>query len=312
MTAAPFTLEGAEAVAGQEAAPVVLRLVECSLLVPPQPGPDGRLRYGMLETLRGYGAGLLAGAGEKDQAQEALARYALRMANVAAADLRTSTGESAAARRLDAEDTTMGHVLSWAMHHDLDTALRLAGELAWWWWLRGGLPGRYPLLRELAGHAAPGSDGWCTAQFWLALAALFSADLTGSLDHCTAVIDAIGNRGPSRVLADCLACRSAVLSNLGQIPEAGEDGRRSLALARELGYPFGEAHALGVLAIAAEDDLDEAERLARQAGRISAGGAGSAGPVVQLHPDMGADRGGKPGRGRAHLRRCADSFPGCR
>ena len=75
---APFTLEAAEAVAGEGAAPAVLRLVECSLLVPPRPGPDGRTRYAMLETLRGYGAGLLAEAGEQDQAQAALARYAVR------------------------------------------------------------------------------------------------------------------------------------------------------------------------------------------------------------------------------------------
>jgi predicted ATPase len=59
---APFTLEAAEAVAGQGAAEAVLRLVECSLLVPPRPGPDGRTRYAMLETLRDYGAGLLARA----------------------------------------------------------------------------------------------------------------------------------------------------------------------------------------------------------------------------------------------------------
>ena len=77
---APFTLEAAEAVAGERAAPAVLRLVECSLLVPPRPGPDGRSRYAMLETLRGYGAGLLAGAGEQDQAEAALARYAVRVA----------------------------------------------------------------------------------------------------------------------------------------------------------------------------------------------------------------------------------------
>ena len=57
----PFTLEAAEAVAGQDAGPVVLRLVDCSLLVPPRADPDGRSRYVMLETLRAYGAGLLAG-----------------------------------------------------------------------------------------------------------------------------------------------------------------------------------------------------------------------------------------------------------
>src|SRR5438552_19179680 len=54
---APFTLEAAEAVVGQGAVPAVLRLVDCSLLVPPRPGPDGRSRYRTLETLRGYGAG---------------------------------------------------------------------------------------------------------------------------------------------------------------------------------------------------------------------------------------------------------------
>ena len=63
---APFTLEAAEAVAGKGAAQGVLRLVECSLLVPPRPGPDGRSRYAMLETLHDYGAGLLAGGGEQD------------------------------------------------------------------------------------------------------------------------------------------------------------------------------------------------------------------------------------------------------
>jgi non-specific serine/threonine protein kinase len=77
---APFTLEAAEAVTSHEATPVALRLVDCSLLVPPRPGPDGRSRYAMLETLRAYGAGLLVQAGEQDQAQAALARYAVRVA----------------------------------------------------------------------------------------------------------------------------------------------------------------------------------------------------------------------------------------
>jgi predicted ATPase len=51
----PFTLDAAEAVAGSDAESAVLRLVDCSLLVPPVTGPDGRSRYSMLETLRGYG-----------------------------------------------------------------------------------------------------------------------------------------------------------------------------------------------------------------------------------------------------------------
>jgi predicted ATPase len=68
-----FTLEAAEAVAGPGAGAVVLRLVECSLLVPPRAGPDGRSRYRMLETLRAYAAGLLAGEGGDARAAAALA-----------------------------------------------------------------------------------------------------------------------------------------------------------------------------------------------------------------------------------------------
>ena len=117
-----------------------------------------------------------------------------------------------------------------------------------------------------------GSDGWCAAQFWLGETALYSADLAAALGHFTAVRDAIGDRPPSRALADCLAGRSVTLSNLGRIAEAADDGRRSLALARELGYPAGEALALASLSIAAydADDLGSAVQLARQAEQIPA------------------------------------------
>jgi non-specific serine/threonine protein kinase len=59
----PFTLDAAEAVAGPGARATVLQLVDCSLVTPPQPGPDGRMRYSLLQTLRAYGLTLLADAG---------------------------------------------------------------------------------------------------------------------------------------------------------------------------------------------------------------------------------------------------------
>jgi predicted ATPase len=117
----PFTLEAAEAVSGTGAGQGVLRLVDCSLLNPPRAGPDGRWRYSMLETLRVYGAGMLAEAGEQDGVAAALAGYALGVAEHAAAGLQTSTGEVAAARWLDAEDATMRQALAWAMEHDADS-----------------------------------------------------------------------------------------------------------------------------------------------------------------------------------------------
>jgi predicted ATPase/DNA-binding CsgD family transcriptional regulator len=267
----PFTLEAAGAVAGDGAGPAVLQLVDCSLLVPPRAGPDGRARYVMLETLRAYGVGLLAGAGEQEGAALALAAYALRVAEQAAAGLQTSAGEVAAVRRLDAEDATLRQVLAWAMDHDAAIGLRLAVALAWWL-LRGRLSGEYPLLHALADRAAVGSEGWCAAQFWLGNLAVHSADGAGALCHFTAVRDAIGDRGPSRALADCLRGRATTLTNLGRIAEAADDARRSLALARELSYPAGEALALANLSLAASyaGDLDGALRLARQGEQIPA------------------------------------------
>jgi len=266
----PFTLDAAEAVAGPGAGPAVLHLVDCSLLSPPRAGPDGRSRYVLLETLRAYGARLLAEAGEQEAAAAALARYALRVAEEAAGVLQTTIGEAAAARRLDAEDATVRQVLTWATGHDAAAALRLAVALAPWWSLRGRAVSQYPLLRDAAGRAAPGSEQWCTAQFWLGDMAFDSADLAGALGHFTAVIDAMRDRRPYRSVVYCLVGRSVALLNLGRISEAAQDAHRSLSLARELGYPAGEVSALAMLGFAAVDagDLDGAVQLARQARQI--------------------------------------------
>jgi predicted ATPase/DNA-binding CsgD family transcriptional regulator len=276
--AGPFTLVAAEAVAGAGAGAAVLHLVDCSLLSPPQAGPDGRFRYGMLETLRAYGTRLLAEAGEQQEAAAALARHAVRVAEQAAAGLQTSTAEEvAAARWLDAEDATMRQVLAWAMEHDPAAAGRLAAALGWWWLLRGRLPGQYALLREAAGRAEAGNDSWCAVQFWIWLAALLSSDLAGTLDHATVLRDAVAGRGPSRALADGLMGRAVALVNLGRTAEAAGEARRSLAVARDIGYRTGEMHALGVLSFAAwyGDDPDSAVQRARQAAQITAGVPGA-------------------------------------
>jgi DNA-binding CsgD family transcriptional regulator/tetratricopeptide (TPR) repeat protein len=273
---AGFTLEGAEAVAGPGAGPVVLRLVDCSLLTPPRAGPDGRSRYAMLETLRACAAGLLGEAGETEGAAAALAGYALRVAGQAAAGLWTITGEAPAACWLDAEDATMRQGLAWAMEHDPPVALQLAVALAPWWFLRGRLAGEYRLLCRVVGRAEAGSDGWCIAQLWLGRAAQYSADLAAALGHFTAVRDAVAGRPSSPALANALACRAGILRLMGWAAEAADDARRALALAREIGDPIGELQALGELSLGAEyaGDYDEAVRLARQAGQVTAGISG--------------------------------------
>ena len=283
----PFTLEGAEAVAGADAGPAVLHLVDCSLLVPPRAGADGRSRYVMLETLRAYGAGLLAEAGEGDAVAGALADYALRVAEEALSGLTAGVGEVAAARWLDAEDATLRRALDWALHHDdaLDAdaavAPRLAATLAWWWQIRGRLAGQVPLLRAAVDRAAAGSNPWCAGHTWLGQAAMDSADPAGALRHfTTAVRDANGDRGSFPLLARCLSGRSATLLGLGRIAEAADDVRRAVALARDGDDPAAEPLALAILSLVAcvGGDRAGAVQVARQAERMS---ADLSGPVVR-------------------------------
>ncbi|MGH3193791.1 MAG: ATP-binding protein, partial [Streptosporangiaceae bacterium] len=170
----PFTLEAAEAVAGTGASLAVLRLVDCSLLVPPREDPDGRSRYLMLETLRSYGAGLLAQAGEGERAEAALAAFAADVAEEAVLGLYTRTRELAGIRHFDAEEITLQHALAWALEHDPGTALRLALAQVSWWGLRGRLISRAPLLAAAVEHAEAGSDEWCAAWLTLAQAAIQS------------------------------------------------------------------------------------------------------------------------------------------
>ncbi|MFZ0190568.1 MAG: LuxR C-terminal-related transcriptional regulator [Streptosporangiaceae bacterium] len=271
---APFTLEAAEAVAGADAGPVVLRLVDCSLLVPPRTWPDGRARYVMLDTLRTYAAGQLAEAGERPAAAAALVRYTLQVAEQAAVGMQVAAAEPDAAGWLDAEDVTVQQGLTWALQHDPDVALRLVIALAPWWHIRGRLVAGYAPLRAVAGHATPGSDLWGAAHYWLGQAAHRAGDFAAALGYFTAVRDAAANREPQPVLVDALAGRSVALVNINRIPEGIEDARRAVALAREIGYRAGEALALADLSLGAyyAGDLEDGLAWAWQAKQIDPAG----------------------------------------
>jgi non-specific serine/threonine protein kinase len=269
----PFVLEAAEAVAGDGAATALLHLVDCSLVIPPSDGPDGRARYLMLETLRAYGAQRLAQAGDYPETAASLAGYALGVAERASAGLESSDGELSAALWLDAEDATVHQVLAWALKHDTATALRLAIALAPWWILRGRPATGYALLAAATDHAPGGSDAWCSAQLWLGSLMRVPGGARG-LEHFTAARDVLASRGPSPMLVRALNGRAACLANSDHIPEAADDARRALEMAREIGYPVGEAEALYYLSGTAQYAGDHRAGLAwaRQAQQIDPAG----------------------------------------
>jgi predicted ATPase/DNA-binding CsgD family transcriptional regulator len=309
---APFTLEAAEAVAGEDAGPAVLRLVDCSLLVPPRVGPDGRSRYLMLETLRGYGLDRLEDAGELEQARTSMARYAIGMVDQALAGMQGTSGELAAARWLDAEEAIARHALVWALDCEPATALRLAVGLAPWWRLRGRTVDGEPLLRAAMEHAEPGDGEWCAGHYRLGLMAMTAGDFTTALDHFTAVPDAEADRGPSPVLADCLTGCCVALANLGRTAEAVSSGQRALAVARQLRYLAGEALALTNLAITTYyvGEISDALSWARQAQHIDR--ESIPGGIARVCDNILALVLIAAGEAAAAERCCADALDGCR
>jgi predicted ATPase/DNA-binding CsgD family transcriptional regulator len=266
----PFTLEAAQAVAGPGAERSVVRLVDCSLLVPPRAGVDGRARYLMLQTLRGYAAERLAAdETELATAGAGLAVYAVGMAERAAAGMQDAAGELHAARSFDAEDTLVHQALSWALEHDRTVALRLAIALAPWWSLRGRQATGYRLLTDAAGHTAGRGVDWCTAQVWLGALARGIGE-AARLEHYTAAAAALAGHPPSPLLIRALVDRAGCLANLGPAAEATDEAHAALVLARQIGDRTGEVRALRLLGLTANyrGDNEASLEWLRQALRV--------------------------------------------
>ena len=154
------------------AAPAVLRLVECSLLVPPRPGSMAGPGTGCWTRCETTGPGCWPGP-EQDQAAGGAGPLRTEGGRGSRGGAADHDRRAPAARRLDAEDATAGQVLAWAVAHDPDTRCAAGGRAR----LvvvscAGGCPGQDRLLSEVAGRAERGSDGWCAVQCWLGRAAL--------------------------------------------------------------------------------------------------------------------------------------------
>ncbi len=307
-----FTLGAAEAVAGRQARPAVLHLVDCSLLTPPADGPDGSTRYLMLQSLRAFGLEQLARSGDQESAAAALCAYAMTAAQGAAHGMHDPGGEPAAARWFDTEDPLLHQALSWALEHDRAKALELAIALSAWWQLRGRALTGYPLLhRALRGHAGH-DQAWFVASTWLGRLAHSTAQWHPALTHFDAVCDGLASGPPSTGLVDGLAGRSGTLRNLSRLPEATEAAHRALGFAQQLRYAEGEALALTQLSLAAGygGDTRTAMQRALQAAHVdstrmpdrisTAGGA---------RPDNRADGLRRTGPGPSDLRAGPDIRP---
>lgn len=134
-----FTLGAAEAVcAGEgieknEVFELVSRLVDKSLVV----GPGGEARYQLLETIRRYGWDRLDESGEEAEFRRRHADFFLALAEEAEPEL-NGPDRYVWLDRLDAERDNLRAALRWARENgEIETGLRIAGALGWFWTHQG-------------------------------------------------------------------------------------------------------------------------------------------------------------------------------
>ncbi len=109
-------------------------------LVQTQQGTGGEPRVSMLETIREYATEQLVASGEEAAVQERYAHYFLRLSEEAEPHLFRPEWESWL-ERLEREDANLRAALTWSKANQdaVETGLRLAGALYYYWFLLGSL-----------------------------------------------------------------------------------------------------------------------------------------------------------------------------
>jgi predicted ATPase/class 3 adenylate cyclase len=200
----------------------------------------GEPRFGLLETIREFGLEQLAAAGEMDEVRRCHADYVLSLTEGISNDLWRAT-EPRLLQRLAAEHNNARGALEWFERNGaLESCLRLAVGMGWFWFIRGlATEGRSWLERAVAPAAevAPTVRAW--ALMWASPLALVQRDVPAAVS--------LGEAGVAlwREHDATSAGLAAALVALGQaVGQSGDQERarllleEGLALARSLHHTF--------------------------------------------------------------------------
>ena len=220
--------------------------------------PDGGPRFRMLETVREYALARLAEGGEEDAVRRAHAAWCLALAEDAEPALFGGATLLPALHRLEAEHPNLRAALAWASEGgDPATAVRLAGALARFWFLRGHLSeGRARLERALAqpGDVPPGARAKALAG--LGLLAAFQHDharAAPAFDEALAIAEAAGE---ARTVAGVRLGQAILALGRRDVGLAAARAEASMELFERLGDHGRLASARAIRALAARCHRD--------------------------------------------------------
>ncbi len=124
-------------------------------LVQAQQSTGGEPRFSMLETIREYATEQLAASGEQAALQQRHAHYFLKLAEEVEPNLSSPEGDIWL-ERLEREDANLRAALAWSKANQdaVETGLRLAGVLYYYWFLLGSLREGRTWLEEMLARTA--------------------------------------------------------------------------------------------------------------------------------------------------------------
>lgn len=266
--AGPVTLDGIEEVVSDELLPraavldTLSALVEKSLVTAGR--SEGRTRYRMLQTVREYARERLVAAEEAVPLAREHAGWVMRCAEELRSQIRMQGFVTSAG--LAASEHDLRAALDHLERTDPQAALRLAAETSVVWWTEGRLAeGRDRLertLESLDDEVPPGLRARALAG--LAMLATSQGDLSVAERYAGEVTEAGGPYGTN---VTCLWVRGVVAWARGDLDAAVDWHDRGTALARGIGYRYGEEIHLIALARVhrTRGDLDRAEELLHEA-----------------------------------------------
>ena len=207
----------------------------------------------MLETIREYGAELLAERSETGKIGRRHAAYYLALAEQAGPAL---TGPEALAwlARLDTEHDNLRAALRWAREQDDGAvALRLAAALWPFWQQRGHVSEGRSSLREALGRVAPAVAPAVRVNGLIGAArlAIDQAAYDEAADRCAQAIELAREIGDPCVLTAALNTRGMLARAQDRYADSAHDHQEALGHARAAADRAGEAVALLGLAYAA-------------------------------------------------------------
>ena len=217
-------------------------------LVQAQQGTSGEPRFTMLETIREYATERLQESSEEAAVLEQHAQYFLRLAEEAELHLYRPAGRDSWLERLEPEDANLRVALAWceARQDRVETGLRLAGALAWFWYLRGSLHEGRTWLQVLLAHSdsLDRSVVRGLALSGAGMLALFEGDFAAAAPQEEEALSIAHEVGDQRLLAYSGWILGLVRLSQGNIEEARSLFEESHSLFKEVGDASGEAHTL--------------------------------------------------------------------